>query len=101
MMNGTPFTGAMSCHIENIREQNGPGAAYVHASVSDSRSVRIGERVLLGDHPAHRHAHQVEAGDAEVVDQRLRVVGEQATSCRARAARTLAPTPRLSNRSTR
>ncbi len=27
MMNGTPSTGAMSCHIANIREQNGPGAA--------------------------------------------------------------------------
>ena len=35
MMNGTPFTGAMSSHIENMREQNGPGAAYVHPSVSD------------------------------------------------------------------
>ena len=38
MMNGTPFTGAMSAHIENIREQNGPGAAYVFASVAVRRS---------------------------------------------------------------
>jgi hypothetical protein len=36
--NGTPSTGAMSSHIANIREQNGPGAAYVHASVSEARS---------------------------------------------------------------
>ncbi len=27
MMNGTPSTGAMSAHMPNIREQNGPGAA--------------------------------------------------------------------------
>ncbi len=27
MTNGTPITGAMSAHIENMREQNGPGAA--------------------------------------------------------------------------
>ena len=27
MTNGTPSTGAMSAHIANIREQNGPGAA--------------------------------------------------------------------------
>ena len=38
MMNGTPLTGAMSCHIENIREQNGPGAAYVQANVAVARS---------------------------------------------------------------
>ena len=38
MMNGTPFTGAMSAHIENIRPQNGPGAAYVHANVTERRS---------------------------------------------------------------
>src|SRR6185312_2972342 len=38
MMNGTPFTGAMSAHIENIRPQNGPGAAYVQANVTERRS---------------------------------------------------------------
>ncbi len=38
MMNGTPFTGAMSAHIANMREQNGPGAAYVFDSVSVFRS---------------------------------------------------------------
>ena len=38
MMKGTPFTGAMSSHIENMREQNGPGAAYVQASVTERRS---------------------------------------------------------------
>ena len=38
MTNGTPSTGAMSAHIENIREQNGPGAAYVQAKVTDRRS---------------------------------------------------------------
>ena len=38
MMNGAPFTGAMSCHIENIREQNGPGAAYVLENVALFRS---------------------------------------------------------------
>ena len=29
--NGMPSTGAASAHIANIREQNGPGAAYVQA----------------------------------------------------------------------
>ena len=38
MMNGTPLTGAMSCQIENMREQNGPGAAYVQAKVTLARS---------------------------------------------------------------
>jgi len=39
MTNGTPSTGAMSAHIENIREQKGPGAAYVQAKVTDRRSA--------------------------------------------------------------
>ena len=38
MMNGTPSTGAMSAHMLNIREQNGPGAAYVQPNVTDCRS---------------------------------------------------------------
>ena len=36
----------------------------------------VGQGVLLGDHAAHGHAHQVEVADAERIDQRLRVVGE-------------------------
>ena len=83
MTNGTPFTGAMSAHIANIRQQNGPGAAYVQPSVSDRRSLAVGDRVLLGDHAAHRDADQVEVGEPELVDQRLGVVGEQLRRVRA------------------
>ena len=36
--NGIPSTGAASAHIANIREQNGPGAAYVQAMITDRRS---------------------------------------------------------------
>ena len=36
--NGMPSTGAASAHMANIREQNGPGAAYVQAMVTDRRS---------------------------------------------------------------
>ncbi len=36
--NGMPSTGAASAHMANIREQNGPGAAYVQAMITDRRS---------------------------------------------------------------
>jgi hypothetical protein len=39
----------------------------------------IGQRILLGDHPAHGDAEQVEPGDAEVVDQALGVLGQHRT----------------------
>jgi hypothetical protein len=38
MTNGMPSTGTASAHIANIREQNGPGAAYVQAMITDRRS---------------------------------------------------------------
>ena len=38
MTNGTPIIGAMSAHMANMREQNGPGAAYVQPSVREFRS---------------------------------------------------------------
>src|SRR5258708_3402229 len=38
MTNGTPSTGAISAHMANIREQNGPGAAYVQPNVTERRS---------------------------------------------------------------
>jgi len=33
----------------------------------------VRQRVFLGDHPAHRHADEMEVADAEMVDQRLGV----------------------------
>src|ERR1022692_376383 len=35
--NGTPRTGAISPHMANLREQNGPGAAYVPPKVAERR----------------------------------------------------------------
>src|SRR6266567_7010138 len=75
MTNGTPRTGAMSAHMANMREQNGPRGVRA-AERGRTQVARVCECVLLGDHPAHRDAHQVEVGHAERVDRRLRVVGQ-------------------------
>ncbi len=37
----------------------------------------MGDRVLLGDHASHGDADHVEVGDAEAVDERLRVLCEE------------------------
>ena len=63
--------------MANIVWQNGIGLAVGAGERQRFQVAAIGQRVLLGDHAAHRDAHQVEAGEAERVDQRLGVVGEQ------------------------
>ena len=86
----TPRVGTRSRQHENMRRQNGPGIRVRAAERGREQAVGVGDRVLLRDHAAHRDAEQMEALEAERVDEAGEVVGHLRRAVRPGRRRRLA-----------